>query len=476
MHFSHYLENAVFYEQSPATAQLFDEKSHQLFEASPEKCCVEIHVQQSHADQHTAETPSSPEPSSAHTEPPRYTGSRLLQIRVNDPKDRLSITRGLFDDLLRQFEIFPRFREFVLLFGAKHGENEIGPPHMRFRRLVPFGSSSRECAYGLRFVELNHRGTREPWSVRQTAIYHRYMLEGKASTWIMISPSVKIKASLNKYVSSSENLAALNPFEIHVILLDTALGNWRSYIIYLTEEVSKQTDRVLVASISDRDQLQLLDIGERQILKDFEDKVLDVLLALDSTIHTIRSLTEKYHQLCQDSSFFDNDCKHGEYDCIAVALQEKGQEVSLTRTKVETLHSKIQSTISLLSSLLDLGNSSALKVLAEEARMENAAMRALAEKSTNDAAAVKSFFSTEFAQLQSQEDGSSRIVVFGEAWLLAAIAVPLTMFTLILWWTWTRLQTPQRDRTSRTLGRVSFWEHLNKKRPKRHSPQGIDIE
>ena len=66
------------------------------------------------------------------------------------------------------------------------------------------------------------------------------MLEGKASTWIMISASVKIKDSLDKYVSSSENLAALNPFEIHVILLDTALGNWRSYIIYLTEEVSKQ--------------------------------------------------------------------------------------------------------------------------------------------------------------------------------------------------------------------------------------------
>ena len=42
-----------------------------------------------------------------------------------------------------------------------------------------------------------------------------------------------------------------------------------------------------------------------------------------------------------------------------------------------------------LSSLLDLGNGSALKVLAEEARKENVAMRGLAEKSTRDAAAVK---------------------------------------------------------------------------------------
>lgn len=97
-----------------------------------------------------------------------------------------------------------------------------------------------ECAYGLRFVELNFRGTREPWSVRQTAIYHSYKLDKRVSTWVMISASTKIKDSLNNYVRSSENISALNPFEIHVILLDTALGNWRSYIIYLTEQISKQ--------------------------------------------------------------------------------------------------------------------------------------------------------------------------------------------------------------------------------------------
>ena len=41
---------------------------------------------------------------------------------------------------MSEFKIFPRFREFVLLFGAKHGENEIGPPQLRFRRLTEGGS------------------------------------------------------------------------------------------------------------------------------------------------------------------------------------------------------------------------------------------------------------------------------------------------------------------------------------------------
>lgn len=36
---------------------------------------------------------------------------------------------------MKEFHVFPRFKEFVLLFGAKHGEREIGPPQIRFRRL-----------------------------------------------------------------------------------------------------------------------------------------------------------------------------------------------------------------------------------------------------------------------------------------------------------------------------------------------------
>lgn len=57
-------------------------------------------------------------------------------IRQRHSFSRLSITRDLFDGLMFHFRIFPRFLEFVLLFGAKQGEKEIGPPHMRFRRLM----------------------------------------------------------------------------------------------------------------------------------------------------------------------------------------------------------------------------------------------------------------------------------------------------------------------------------------------------
>jgi hypothetical protein len=45
---------------------------------------------------------------------------------------------------------------------------------------------------------------------------------------------------------------------------------------------------------------------------------------------------------------------------------------------------------------------------------------------------LKNFFSTQFVQTTS--DGQMR--VSNKVWLLAAISVPLTFFTILLWWGW----------------------------------------
>lgn len=69
----------------------------------------------------------------------------------------------------------------------------------------------------------------------------------------MIAASKRTKLSLRRYMKSSSDLAALNPFETHVILLDTILSNWRLYIAYLTKEVTEQARIIIyvVAAIPD---------------------------------------------------------------------------------------------------------------------------------------------------------------------------------------------------------------------------------
>ncbi|KAL8688219.1 MAG: hypothetical protein Q9218_005818 [Villophora microphyllina] len=140
------------------------------------------------------------------------------------------------------------------------------------------------------------------------------------------------------------------------------------------------SDKVLVASIDERDPLQLVNIDERQVLKDSEDSLIDNLLILDSTLDTITSLLSVYNRFCQDCGTQLENGYVDEVDLIEMALQEQHRVVSSYRKQIETLRMKVQGSIQLLSSLLDLGNGSSLKALAEATRQENATMRKLTEK------------------------------------------------------------------------------------------------
>ena len=59
----------------------------------------------------------------------------------------LPMTRELFDTLMASFDVFPRFKEFVIHFGRRHSEREIAPPELRFRRLPRVGLGKETSGY-----------------------------------------------------------------------------------------------------------------------------------------------------------------------------------------------------------------------------------------------------------------------------------------------------------------------------------------
>ncbi len=194
-------------------------------------------------------------------------------MRQRHSYSRLLITRDLFETLMSTLKVLPRFREFVLLFGAKQDESEMAPPSLRYRTLTLHNTKRRlrchtgfgkkycsivcqsllieaECAYGLRYAELNHRDVKRPWSIRQTAVYHQYITDDKSSTWIMISLSQKTQLRIDRYIKSSPNAADLSPFELHLIILDSALANWRPFIISLTESITQQVRSITYSVVA----------------------------------------------------------------------------------------------------------------------------------------------------------------------------------------------------------------------------------
>ena len=94
-------------------------------------------------------------------------------------------------------------------------------------------------AYGLRFVELNQRSEKHPWSLRQSAVYQKYYLDGN-STRILINPSIAAFRGLQSYYQSNPNIQQTDPLEVHALLIDSSLSNWRAYMIWLAEQTDAQ--------------------------------------------------------------------------------------------------------------------------------------------------------------------------------------------------------------------------------------------
>jgi len=145
-----------------------------------------------------------------------------------------------------------------------------------------------------------------------------------------------------------------------------------------------------------------------------------------------------------------------------------------------------------MSDLLSYEEAVALKDLTRETQLESKSMHHLTERSTKDAAAVKiltvitlvylpttivaNFFSTQF--VQTNEAGHMKLS--DNAWLLAAIAVPLTVVTVALWGTWvyfSKVTPPPVNEQPNTLPAIlrrrqsSFKSILTSRKKQRPSPK-----
>ena len=219
---SGYLEGVLFKEQSSTADQLFEKKSDQLFETVNNNSFVEICIQEFSRTEH------------------KY-GLKY------DPNRRLLMSRELFVTVMATFNIFPRFKDFVVFFGFKQTESGLGPPQMRFRAITSDDHvvESRknvgfECAYELRYVEPNVHYMKKPWRLRQTAVYHRYRLDNRSYSWVVVSASSDTESSIDRYIKSEGDLTAPCPFELHLLIVENALSNWRPYIAHLTEDISEK--------------------------------------------------------------------------------------------------------------------------------------------------------------------------------------------------------------------------------------------
>jgi hypothetical protein len=384
-------------------------------------------------------------------------GFRAFFIRQSFSWAPLSITRPLFEALLLNLKVGLAIEEFVLYFGIRSREVEIMPPRLKHRDLQHAHTTAvgYEYLYGLRFFENNGRGSpkqpTEQWSLRQSAVYNRFEPEQGGATWIFITLSKHAQSRIDDYVVEESQLQTADPMDIHLLVLDTALSNWRPYLVDLSTEVDEHTVQVAGMSPDDQGPIGLSDasIGDIMLL---DEKLINALLVARAQLNTVKSL-----QISESTNTVhpQGDSKFTQY-----VLQEQTSDLELCIVQLNALRTKLSSARTLLSSFLDLGSGLALQNLARESRQENEEMRRLSErmhqlteKATKDAAAVKvltiltliylpatvvsNFFSTSFV---GTEGPSNHITVSSDWWVFVAVSVPLTAFTLYIWYIWKNQQ------------------------------------
>ncbi|KAF2441712.1 hypothetical protein P171DRAFT_446551 [Karstenula rhodostoma CBS 690.94] len=395
---------------------------------------------------------------------------RVFYIRQRNSYSRLQITKELFEELLRCCHVFPRFNEYVIGFGTKNSETEVGPPPLTFRPLCEVRSNRYhgfECSYILRYIELTNRtGDKFPWSLRQFAVYHRYKPKsGRAcSTWILVGASQRTETRLDDYTRTIQDLSASNPFELHVMFVDTAIASWRPYLVHLTKLVTHQSDKATGVEVESDDHLVPITFEDHQELKMVEDRVADLILCLDSTLDTVATFEEMYEQFSRQqitASFVGDENRNSAYgiDVVIFGLRRRAREISYRQKQAKVLLKKVQTTRTLISSLLEQKNGlgtneqlSAVRKLVEQSQEETALMRELAEKNSRDSSSmriltiitmiylpctiVSNFFSTQFVKQIDTPSGDTKLGYAQNAWLFFAISVPLTLATIGVWYLW----------------------------------------
>jgi hypothetical protein len=393
-------------------------------------------------------------------------GFRAFFIRQRFSYSPLSISLELFGLLFARENISPQMKDYLIFYGARDHEVEIAPPVLRFHPLAWTRANDQllghECMYGLRFFEQNGRGIpQEPttqWSLRQTAIYCRSCPSGDGNVWLFTTISPVAQRRLDAYVIEHESIGLTSPFEIHLLLLDTAIANWRFFLIALSAEIDEEVSQVAGTSSSDEGPVELFDANRRQHLIYLEEKVSTALLVSRATVETVEALSYHYDsERVYTEASTDNAV-------IAAGFAQQHRILKSTILRLETMKAKLQASAALLSSLLEQNSGHALEVLGQESRKENFEMRELSkrmhkltEKATQDAAAVKvltvmtliylpatvvsNFFSTSFVSTKSSPGSTGHIIVLDDWWIFVVVSVPLTVITLYIWWVWTRIKT-----------------------------------
>ncbi|KAI0855303.1 hypothetical protein F4860DRAFT_521652 [Xylaria cubensis] len=152
-------------------------------------------------------------------------------IHQNHSWSPLNTSLDAIRKLMTAYKISPILLDSIRAFGSKvTGDDDPYFNFYSFKTDTGGGNGDYELCYLLRTYERHGRNSlKDPWSLRQMAVYERFNAAEGRSVWILIQPFASAKSEfLRQYFSpqASRTMGA----KLHGLFLGTALANWRWYL------------------------------------------------------------------------------------------------------------------------------------------------------------------------------------------------------------------------------------------------------
>ncbi|PVH74946.1 hypothetical protein DL98DRAFT_658401 [Cadophora sp. DSE1049] len=373
---------------------------------------------------------------------------------------QLPITEEMFRKLLTSMKVHPGFLDVVHVFGEKITTVEESFAAF-FTRIFPGISDPQsinyEIAYNIKYVTRHGRNfPLDPFSIRETGVYHKSLPDSGTSNWILLSPSDALSERLAKVFQEMQTSDPLQQMRCHALIFLCLSENWRDYVNYLEDNFSKLMDRGFFSNLRKparpgKIDADFGDIRSLQIMTDKLKKLIHLLNLNKALCNRLQLFFERV-KLASSQNTTILFCQHE-------TMMENYLFQNETHTsQLKSIVSRGEGVGSLIQHILDIratetshNMNSAMHNISKQGAEENKLVRQLTLKSTQDtrsmrvialisavflpATFVATFFGSNFFGYEETKNGHS-LTVASNIWIYVVTALTISVVTVSLWYWW----------------------------------------
>ncbi|KAK4223975.1 hypothetical protein QBC38DRAFT_34163 [Podospora fimiseda] len=215
----------------------------------------------------------------------------VFLITQKNTWSRLQTSFDIFSRLAEAFNMPTAFFEPLSTFGHRTNDTDgvFQSCFSSFQELslcvTPNLQDQLDICYNMRYVELNNRGGKSPWSCRNFGVLHSLRPSSGESSWLLISVPPSVRARLKDQINGDIHVQVL----WHAHLFGAMLHNWRFYINFLAEQYREISASVDISSLSVKSKMGIT----------FETTTSEALRSIYKEVHKALCILRSYGNVSQ---------------------------------------------------------------------------------------------------------------------------------------------------------------------------------